>query len=78
MFNRIKSTLTSTVSEISSVLPGNPLLREYDVGEQTGSAGPGLMWKIYEGVKKSTKAVRCLSCFYNVDSLHWYLLITTC
>ena len=58
VFNKIKSTLTSTVSEISAALPGNPLLREYDVGEQIGSAGPGLMWKIYEGVKKTTKAVR--------------------
>jgi len=61
VFNKIRSTLTSTVSEISAALPGNPLLREYDVGQQVGSAGPGLTWKIYEGVKKSTKAVRFLN-----------------
>ena len=57
VFNKIKSTFTHTVSEISAVLPGNPLLREYDVGDQVGSAGSGLLWKIYNGVKKSTKAV---------------------
>ena len=57
VFSKIKSTFSSTVSEISAALPGNPLLREYDAGEQMGSAGPGLMWKLYNGAKKSTKKV---------------------
>nr|XP_039251440.1 SCY1-like protein 2 isoform X1 [Styela clava]XP_039251442.1 SCY1-like protein 2 isoform X1 [Styela clava] len=56
VFNKIKSTLTSTVSEIAAALPGNPLLREYDIGDQVASAGPDYLWKIYEGTKKSTKA----------------------
>ena len=57
MFNKLRSTLTSTVTEISAALPGNPLLREYEAGKQIGSAGPDLLWKIYSGCKKSTKAV---------------------
>lgn len=63
VFNKIKNTFSSTVSEISSVLPGNPLLREFDVGDQLGSAGSGLMWKLYNGVKKSTKKVNFLFIF---------------
>lgn len=42
---------------------GNPLLREYDAGNQIASAGPDYIWKIYEGTKKSTKVVRS----YNVQ-----------
>nr|CAB3265906.1 SCY1-like protein 2 [Phallusia mammillata] len=56
VFNKLRNTLTSTVSEISAALPGNPLLREYDAGSQVGSAGPKFLWKIYAGTKKSTKA----------------------
>ena len=58
VFSKLKNTLTSTVNEISAALPGNPLLREYDAGCQVASAGPNNLWKIYEGMKKSTKAVR--------------------
>ncbi|CAK8690323.1 unnamed protein product [Clavelina lepadiformis] len=56
VFSKLKNTLTSTVNEISAALPGNPLLREYDAGCQVASAGPNNLWKIYEGMKKSTKA----------------------
>ncbi|KAG8180477.1 hypothetical protein JTE90_026639 [Oedothorax gibbosus] len=51
MLNRIKST----VSNFSTVLPGNPVTREYEVVEHIASAGPGLLWKVYKGIKKSTK-----------------------
>ena len=53
--NKFKSTVTTTVSQLSGVLPGNPVTREYEVGKQIGSAGPDLLWKIYSGHKKSTK-----------------------
>lgn len=36
------SSVSTTVEKLSNVLPGNPLTREYDVGEQVCSAGPGL------------------------------------
>ncbi|ESP05108.1 hypothetical protein LOTGIDRAFT_151904 [Lottia gigantea] len=48
MFNRIKSA-------VSSALPGNPLQRDFDTHSQIGSGGPGLLWKIYSGVKRTTK-----------------------
>ncbi|XP_078482866.1 SCY1-like protein 2 [Ciona intestinalis] len=56
VFTKLRNTLSSTVNEISAVLPGNPLLREYDAGDQVGSAGPRYLWKIYQATKKSTKA----------------------
>lgn len=55
MLNKLKSTVTTTVSQLSGVLPGNPVTREYEVGKLIGSAGPDLLWKIYSGYKKSTK-----------------------
>lgn len=51
VFNKLKST----VSNLSSVLPGNPVTREYEVGRQIASAGPGLVWKVYQASKRSTK-----------------------
>ncbi|GFS29674.1 SCY1-like protein 2 [Trichonephila inaurata madagascariensis] len=51
MLNRIKST----VSNFSTVLPGNPVTREYEIIEHVASAGPSLLWKVYKGIKKSTK-----------------------
>ena len=53
--NKLKSTVSTTVSQLSGVLPGNPVTREYEVGKQIASAGPDLLWKIYSGYKKSTK-----------------------
>ena len=58
VFSKIRNTLTNTVTEISSVLPGNPLLREYDAKDQIASGGPEHLWKVYKGFKKSTKAVK--------------------
>ncbi|KAL0276542.1 UNVERIFIED_CONTAM: hypothetical protein PYX00_004098 [Menopon gallinae] len=55
VLNKLRSTVTSTVSQISGVLPGNPVTREFEVTNHICSAGPGLLWKVYEGYKKSTK-----------------------
>ena len=49
-FHKLKSTETG-------VLPGNAVTREFDVTRHVASAGPGLLWKVYDGVKKSTKEV---------------------
>ncbi|CAD7092835.1 unnamed protein product [Hermetia illucens] len=51
VINKLYSSVSSTVS---SVLPGNPVTREYEVVEDVGSAGIGLQWKIYKGYKKTT------------------------
>ena len=38
----VSSTVFSTVSTIKDVLPGNPVTREYEVGDHIASAGPGM------------------------------------
>lgn len=55
VINKFCSTVSSTVSQLSGVLPGNPVTREYEATSHIASAGPGLLWKIYSGYKKSTK-----------------------
>ncbi|XP_011171073.1 SCY1-like protein 2 [Solenopsis invicta] len=60
--NTVSNTISNTVqntayglSQLSSVLPGNPVTREFEATAHVASAGPGLLWKIYSGYKKSTK-----------------------
>lgn len=48
MFNKLKTV-------VSNALPGNPLSRDFEVSNQIASAGPGLLWKVYNGVKRTTK-----------------------
>lgn len=50
MFNKLKSA-------VSSALPGNPLSKDFEVYGQIGTAGPGLLWKVYGAMKKTTKQV---------------------
>ncbi|XP_013786598.1 SCY1-like protein 2 isoform X1 [Limulus polyphemus] len=51
VFNKIRNT----VSNLGAVLPGNPVTREFEVERHIASAGPGLLWKIFQGYKRSTK-----------------------
>ncbi len=51
MLNRIRSTVTQA-------LPGNPITKDYDIHSQRASAGPGLLWKVFDGQARSTKQVR--------------------
>lgn len=57
--NKLRNTISTTVAvsatTLNAVLPGNAVTREYEVVEHQCSAGPGLVWKIYSGFKKSTK-----------------------
>ncbi|KAI8421432.1 hypothetical protein MSG28_009499, partial [Choristoneura fumiferana] len=55
VFNKFYSSVSNTVSQLSGVLPGNPVTREFEATQFIASAGPGLLWKIYKGYKKSTK-----------------------
>ena len=50
MLSRLKSTVTQA-------LPGNPITRDYEVNAHRASAGPGLFWKVYDGITKSSKQV---------------------
>jgi SCY1-like protein 2 len=54
--NTISTTAAVTATTLNAVLPGNPVTREYEVVEHQCSAGPGLVWKVYSGFKKSTKS----------------------
>ena len=36
------TTVTSTVSQLSVVLPGNPVTREFEIEQHIASAGPGM------------------------------------
>ncbi|VDM54340.1 unnamed protein product [Angiostrongylus costaricensis] len=56
-FNKFRATVTQVAAQVTNALPGNPLLREYEIGGQICSAGPGFYWKVFKGVKKSTKKV---------------------
>ncbi|KAI1296515.1 SCY1-like protein 2 [Halotydeus destructor] len=61
--NTVAGTVSSTVSNLNSILPGNSLTREFEVSDHICSAGPGLLWKIYAAVKKSTKEEASLFLF---------------
>ncbi|CAF3724612.1 unnamed protein product [Adineta steineri] len=37
------------------VLPGNLVTREFELVRSLGSAGPGLLWRIYGAIKRTTK-----------------------
>ena len=43
---------------VSGAIPGNPVNREFDLGEHRASAGPGLLWKVYGAQNKNTKQVK--------------------
>lgn len=55
VINKLYSTVSTTVSQLSGVLPGNPVTREYEISSYTCTAGPSQLWKVYKGYKKSTK-----------------------
>lgn len=42
VLNKFVSTVSSTVSQLSSVLPGNPVSKDFEIGEHIASAGPGV------------------------------------
>lgn len=42
VLNKLYSTVSSTVSQLSTVLPGNPVTREYEATNHIASAGPGI------------------------------------
>ncbi|KAK8387738.1 hypothetical protein O3P69_018319 [Scylla paramamosain] len=66
MLNKLRSSMSSAAtsavsnavqiaSQVSNYLPGNPVTREFEATAHVASAGPGLVWKVYKGHKKSTK-----------------------
>ncbi|XP_078273256.1 SCY1-like protein 2 isoform X2 [Rhinoraja longicauda] len=55
MLNKLKSTVTKVTADVTSAVMGNPITREFEVGRHIASGGSGMAWKIFHGVKKSTK-----------------------
>lgn len=47
VINKLYSSVSSTVSHLSGVLPGNPVTREFEVTCHIASAGPGKITKYY-------------------------------
>lgn len=43
VINKLYSSVSNTVSQLSSALPGNPVSKEFDIGEHIASAGPGII-----------------------------------
>lgn len=41
VINKLYSSVSNSVSQLSNVLPGNPLSREYEIESQVCSAGIG-------------------------------------
>lgn len=55
--NKFMSAVSTVKDKVDSVLPGNPVTREYEALAHVASAGPGLSWKIFNGYKKSSRKV---------------------
>ncbi|XP_072311198.1 SCY1-like protein 2 [Eucyclogobius newberryi] len=55
MLNKLKSTVTKVTADVTSAVMGNPVTREFEVGRHIASGGPCMCWRIYNGIKKSTK-----------------------
>ena len=45
----------SLFGKLKSAVMGNPVTREFELGKHVASAGPGLLWKVHAGVKKTSK-----------------------
>lgn len=51
VLNRLKSAVTN-------VLPvGNPITNDFEIHGHRASGGPSMLWKVYDGISKSTKQV---------------------
>ena len=59
IFNPLVSLFSkmSFLGKLKTAIVGNPVLKEYELVKHVASAGPGLLWKVYNGIKKSTKQV---------------------
>ena len=58
---KYQQTATSLFGSLKNAVLGNPVTREYQVGKQVATFGPGLCWKVFEGKKKTTGQVRTFS-----------------
>ncbi|XP_065646928.1 SCY1-like protein 2 isoform X3 [Hydra vulgaris] len=45
---------STMLGNLKKALLGNPVTRDFNVGDQVASFGPSLLWKVFDGKKKST------------------------
>ncbi|KAK3929085.1 ATP-dependent RNA helicase DDX42 [Frankliniella fusca] len=57
MFSKLKGA-GGGAAQGHGPLDTNPISQYYEVGKQTACAGPGLIWKIYDAVRKSDRKTR--------------------
>ena len=62
MFNRLKSTVGGLI--------GNPVVGQYDITGLIATGGLNCLWKIYHGVKRSTKQVCIMRFNCNLATTH--------
>lgn len=56
MFSKFKSGPIVPQNPIDN----NPITQHFEIGKQTASAGPELVWRIHEAYKKSDGKVSCV------------------
>lgn len=52
---------TSLFGSLKNAVLGNPVTREFTIGQQIATFGPGLLWKVFDGKKKTTGQVRMIT-----------------
>ena len=51
----LASVEMSLFGKIKTAVRGNPVTRDYEIDKHVASAGPGLLWKVHNGVKKTSR-----------------------
>lgn len=69
MFSKLKSqTSSSSVSQGAQVLATNNIINLFEIGKLVCSAGPELIWKVYEGYRKPDGKVSTIYYFNFFES----------
>jgi SCY1-like protein 2 len=58
MFSKFKHGATG-----QNALDNNPIVQFFEIGKQTASAGPELVWRIHDAYRKSDGKVRFIATF---------------
>lgn len=61
VINKFRSTVTNTMSQLSTVLPGNPVTREYEATKHIASAGVGVYYFFLFTVKLPNYNIRLMN-----------------
>lgn len=69
MFSKFKSGAATPQNPYDN----NPIAELYEIGKQAACAGPELVWKIHDGIRKSDKQVS--STFYSFQFFFLWILV---